>query len=51
MCMKLCDGIWMHMMVSGCIFASMDKYESIWCYMYVNGSKLMYMKVYEDLWW
>ena len=29
MCMTLCDGIWMHKMVSGCIFASMDVYESI----------------------
>ena len=47
--MKLCDGIRMHMMLSGCIFASMDVYESILCYMNVNGSKLMYMKVYEAL--
>ena len=27
--MKLCDGIWMHMMVYGCICAHMDVYESI----------------------
>ena len=49
-CMKLCDGIGMHMMVYGCISAHMDLYESIW-YMNVNGSKWMYMKVYEALWW
>ena len=28
-CMKLCDGIWMHMMVYGCICARVDVNESI----------------------
>ena len=37
--MKLCDGIRIHMMVYGCLFAHMDVYESICWYMKVNGSK------------
>ena len=44
-CMKLCDGIRMHMMVYGCLFAHMDVYESICWNMKVNGSKWEYMKV------
>ena len=38
-CMKLCDGIGMHMMVYGCISANMDVSQSICWYMNVNGSK------------
>ena len=47
--MKQCDGIWMHMMVYGCICANMDVYESIWCFMNVNGSKGMYIEVYDGI--
>ena len=50
-CMKLCDGIWMHMMVYGCISANKDKYESIWWYMNVKGCKWEYMEVSEALRW
>ena len=44
--MRLCDGIWMHMMVYGCMSANMDVYENICWYMNVNCSKWKYMKVY-----
>ena len=47
--MKLCDVVWMLMMVYGCISAHKDVYESIGWYMNVNGSKGMYMKVYGAL--
>ena len=35
----LCDSIWKHIMVYGCISAHMDVYESIQWYMNVNGSE------------
>ena len=50
-CIKLCAGIWMHMMVYGRLFAHMDVYEGIWWYMNINGNKSMYVKVCEALRW
>ena len=38
-CMRLCDGIGLHMKVYWCMRANMDVYENICWYMNVNENK------------